>query len=1513
MASSLRSNFSQDSCVICRVSFSSSTDTDVSEVGRGLERLLQFSENFGDVELAQYLQTRPAIVRVHNRCRRNYTSKRRFDDKRSNDSAEPESSCIQAKSLRSTVPSFRWKNDCFLCGEMCITCAEKRPQDEKKTRKVETLEIRENILKQCVVRADTWGLEVQGRLMTCCDLVAEEAVYHKNCHSNFFKIVTYGKSGRPVNAAKAETFEKLCEWLEVNDFEMLTLQDVVDKARVIVPDNDYVYSEKWLKQKLVERYGVHIQFSEVRGRRNVICWKEMAAYIVNKQWHEQQKEKDIEHIVITAAKLLKTAIRETPYKMDSYPVCADVQNPQHVMEWMPDLLQVFMDHLMSNEVKKTAIGHSIVQAVRPRSVVAPIPFALGITVDHMCASKYLLNILYRLGMSISYDEVLRFKQSVTRCETLDKPQAFPNFFTQFSADNVDHDVCTLDGSGTLHAMGIISISSCNNEATQCRTLELPVPRLKLMRASDVSKLKRIPLKQCILPSESMLGIAFQNSLDVCQPVALLASTNLDLLWHIGWFFEGSEVKRPSWAGFNDSLVRNRPAQGSDIRILPIIDLNPNNASCIYSTLVFIANESQKLCIKTPTVTFDQPLWLKAVNIVTSHKLNIVCRLGVFHTQMSFLGSLGTLMAGSGLMEAMECCYGPNTVKHICSGKAVARAVRAHFLVESALTIMLLKSVLSPSSAEMNEIQEFYTDVTANGYESERDEFPESFVNIEFALADFKRGIAQQSRTGKLWLQYLQYVSTLKLMLRAERCGDWQLHIWSISQMINLFAATGHNNYAKCARLYCEMMTDLPRKHSELYEQFMAGAHVARRSNKFWAGISTDLAIEQAMMRAVKGRGGLTHGRGVTESVRNTWVSTVHKTSSVKTALAQYTNLEYCHDTAQHSEMGKSRVIRDNKDLLKVLQFFEQHNPFDVSDNRLRGLVSGIAAADSDNINCDEVEQVGAVIMTRINGVPFKDVKLKRSDQVKTLAHVTNAVTAGGKKPLNIDPAILFNRFLVIMQRAPDMKPYFAYELSELPSSMFTNNTMRKTNKAQLGKEMCRNVESSNVNNAMDAVSVIDGGYLLHVVHWNDGYTYADVAGQYIMYVDRHYGRSSVIVFDGYGNGPSTKDQEHQRRTHKKAPNIILDANNIAFKDQGSFLCNDKNKCSFVALLVMRFRAAGYIVHQATDDADTLVVKVALELASTNQGLIAVIANDTDILVMLVAHYKHNMSDIIMYSHIGKHKSIRAISSALGDSIVRRLLLIHAISGSDTTSCLFGHGKVSVFHKLSKATDIEPLVNILESPTSCPDEVMTAGCGLLALMYGGRIHDQLNHLRYSMYMHATATSTQLPRLERLPPTENAARFHIYRVHLQTVHWRSLSTTDMDPQEWGWRLHEGRYIPIANDKNIAPPDIMKVVCCKCSTEARKPCGGKTCLCQKYGLTCISACKNCNGSSCENAGDIHMDNTGDEDDDMMYEDADDENQQTVSIDHEETVRDDDIDYYIEDETDYYVPWRVDREEEL
>jgi hypothetical protein len=59
---------------------------------------------------------------------------------------------------------------------------------------------------------------------------------------------------------------------------------------------------------------------------------------------------------------------------------------------------------------------------------------------------------------------------------------------------------------------------------------------------------------------------------------------------------------------------------------------------------------------------------------------------------------------------------------------------------------------------------------------------------------------------------MKYVQTLKAFLRAERTSNWKFHPVSFAEMLRLFAATGHSNYAKSGRLYQQMMLDLLEKH-----------------------------------------------------------------------------------------------------------------------------------------------------------------------------------------------------------------------------------------------------------------------------------------------------------------------------------------------------------------------------------------------------------------------------------------------------------------------------------------------------------------------------------------------------------------------------------------------------------------------------------------------------------------------------------------------------------------------------
>ena len=130
---------------------------------------------------------------------------------------------------------------------------------------------------------------------------------------------------------------------------------------------------------------------------------------------------------------------------------------------------------------------------------------------------------------------------------------------------------------------------------------------------------------------------------------------------------------------------------SQLFMAPIINLNPSDENCIYTALLFIQRQATSMNVATPSVTFGQPLWLKAYEIAKSKQLDIVViRLGGFHTLMSFLGSIGAVMGGSGLDKLLEFTYVSNSVTHITSGKAVARSLRAHFLVESALMGLLIE-------------------------------------------------------------------------------------------------------------------------------------------------------------------------------------------------------------------------------------------------------------------------------------------------------------------------------------------------------------------------------------------------------------------------------------------------------------------------------------------------------------------------------------------------------------------------------------------------------------------------------------------------------------------------------------------------------------------------------------------------------------------------------------------------------------------------------------------------------
>ncbi len=161
-----------------------------------------------------------------------------------------------------------------------------------------------------------------------------------------------------------------------------------------------------------------------------------------------------------------------------------------------------------------------------------------------------------------------------------------------------------------------------------------------------------------------------------------------------------------------TALRSDEFQTSRIETLPFIKLDPSNPSTIYTALCFVQTQSEKHNLKICPVTFDQPLYQKASEIVAASRDldKVIVRLGGFHLLMSFLGSIGHIMTGSGLAELWERVYAKGSVVHMLTGHAFSRAVRAHILTLLALISVLLEKSDWANQTDKEHLVNLYQDI-----------------------------------------------------------------------------------------------------------------------------------------------------------------------------------------------------------------------------------------------------------------------------------------------------------------------------------------------------------------------------------------------------------------------------------------------------------------------------------------------------------------------------------------------------------------------------------------------------------------------------------------------------------------------------------------------------------------------------------------------------------------------------------------------------------------------------------
>ena len=154
-----------------------------------------------------------------------------------------------------------------------------------------------------------------------------------------------------------------------------------------------------------------------------------------------------QNITKIAAKMIESDIRSILNQSNDYPSVDLIANKEANLDYIPNTLRLLLQIMFSGkskEVKVASIGQAIMQGVRPRALLTPLQLGLGVQMHHHFASRFLIDSLNELGFSCSYAEVLRYERSAAVTEGTELSGLSENHHIQFVADNVDHNVATLD-------------------------------------------------------------------------------------------------------------------------------------------------------------------------------------------------------------------------------------------------------------------------------------------------------------------------------------------------------------------------------------------------------------------------------------------------------------------------------------------------------------------------------------------------------------------------------------------------------------------------------------------------------------------------------------------------------------------------------------------------------------------------------------------------------------------------------------------------------------------------------------------------------------------------------------------------------------------------------------------------------------------------------------------------------------------------------------------------------------
>ncbi|CAF3650673.1 unnamed protein product [Rotaria sp. Silwood1] len=721
---------------------------------------------------------------------------------------------------------------------------------------------------------------------------------------------------------------------------------------------------------------------------------------------------------------------------------------------------------------------------------------------------------------------------------------------------------------------------------------------------------------------------------------------------------------------------------------------------------------------------------------------------------------------------------------------------------------------SPTEYHVNSIKQIWFNKLVTFIEEE---------NLVLELSNWAESKAKQSRLFDFWYFMLRHLfEPLMILYCSIRTSNFKSRNACVARIAPLFFSSNHRNYA---RLCAQHLYDLSNASPYLLNRLSKSFSVVRTERPF-SNIALDQTIESSINKYGKSHGGIS-GKFTNDTI-DVWTNSFADRATLSSILHEIYEVEtHANSLDSHIESTPERQMKDNKDLRIILMKLKQEEIFSSNAPQFRKLFSGKIIHDDiiNSITSSFVRGEEAMRSYIVDRLINKTIKIDEPLTTMTFLKLSDADHyVPGERPntkkknllnthsrdlsknLNSIDRLMRDAVIVAEQRNITLSSVFSHEFTIAPLSLCDlrdNNIMYQQNKSSIidyiKSQFSTSFSSSPPSIHETQALIIDGRSILQIKPVGKRVTVRQYANQLlkmiIVYNFNSFNRIDV-VFDSPSYDLKCDDvfdsDYHQLVMNNEA--IIASrirecwsaSTSIQALPDGKVLVIAGPDESSVTLKKYCDPINDYLLVSNHAEAATRLFIHAQAISYENIKSIVCQSYDTDVIILGIAHaLSLDVNNFFIKSFNTKGKfytyiNIREIALAIKkkfliDPII--LLVIHALSGCDTTSFIRNISKTNMFRTFLSNTSRYSNLNHLFSVPLSMDGISCAERLLLDCYSYTNTASSLDDLRATVASSSFKQNRASFVAPTLPPTSDAFYFHCQRAARQIQIWsqNSISTS------------------------------------------------------------------------------------------------------------------------------------------